>query len=227
MKKFIFCLALLVTSIISFAQDQVVDAKDEPHHRPKLVNEVVRVIDVEVLPGDATLYHTHSLDYPYVMLSTSQLKNTIPGKAQTDLNIAAGLIGYYRASQGAYTHRFTNVDNHAFRAIGIELLNSKAAGGGAVPLIEVYGLTKVLDNERVRAYRITLLRGESLGPLTLPGRSVRIAQTNGALEQSANGGDAQRISLTVAQFEWREAATSYTLKNVGDNVLELVEFEFK
>ena len=227
MKKFIFGFALFISGVIAFAQDQVVDAKDEPHHRPKLVNDVVRVIDVEVLPSDATLYHKHSLDYPYVMLSTSRLKNDVPGKAQTDLNIVAGLIGYYRASQGAYTHRFTNVDNHTFRAIGIELLNSQAAGSGAAPLGQVYGLTKVLDNERVRAYRITLLPDESIGPLTLPGRSVRVAQTAGALEQRINNGDAQKMSLSVAEFEWRDAATSYTLKNVGDSPLELVEFEFK
>ena len=120
------------------------------------------------MPGEATQYHTHSLDYPYVMLSTTRLTNDIPGKAQSELNITAGLIGYYRASQGAYTHRFTNVDDHPFRAIGIELLSSQPSGTGGTPLIEGYGIAKVLDNERVRGYRF-ILRG-------VPYRYVRLGR---------------------------------------------------
>jgi hypothetical protein len=226
-KNLVICFALMINAVTIFAQDQVVDSKDEPHHRPKFVNEVVRVLDVEVMPGDATLYHTHSLDYPYVMLSTSRLKNDIPGKPETDLNIAAGLVGYYRASQGAYTHRFTNVDSAPFRAIGIELFNKQAAGNGAVALVEGYGIAKVLDNERVRGYRLTLLPSESIGPLSLPGRSVRVAQTAGTIEQTSSDGIAKRISMQLGQFEWRESASNVTLKNVGDTAIELVEFEFK
>ena len=94
MKKLSYAIGLLafLGAAIAAAQQQAVDAKDEPHHRPKFVNEVVRVLDVEVLPSEATMYHTHSLDYPYVMLSTSLLKNDIPGKPQADLNITAGVI---------------------------------------------------------------------------------------------------------------------------------------
>ena len=220
-------LLLYLSCRIAYAQVQAVDAKDEPHHRPKLVNEVVRVLDVEVMPGDATQYHTHSLDYPYVMLSTSLLKNDIPDKAQADLIITAGLIGYYRASQGAYTHRFTNAGSKPFRAIGIELLSSAPQGSGAAPLTENAAIKKVLDNERVRGYRLTLAPGESIGPLLLPGRSVRVAQTAGAIEQTVNGAEAVRISLALAQFEWRESAGAYVLKNAGETTMELVEFEFK
>jgi hypothetical protein len=219
-------LSLLVVGSV-WAEEKIVDAKDEPHHRPKFVNEVVRVLNVEVLPGERTLYHTHSLDYPYLMLSTSLLKNDIPGKPQTDLNITAGLVGYYRASQGAYTHRFTNVDSKPFRAIGIELLSNAPLGSGGAPLDESSAVKKVLDNERVRGYRLTLKPGESIGPVTLPGRSVRVAQTASVIEQSVNGSEVSKISMEIAQFEWRETAASYVLKNVGDAIVELVEFEFK
>lgn len=212
---------------VVYAQEQAVDAKDEPHHRPKFVNEVVRVLDVEVLPGEATQYHTHALDYPYLMLSTTLLKNDISGKPQADLNIQLGLIGYYRASQGAYTHRFTNVDTTVFRAIGIELLSDKPLGSGGEAVAENTNVKKVLDNERVRGYRLTLPPGESVGPLSLPGRSVRVAQTAGVIEQSIDDGEPRRISIQLGQFEWRESAAKFVLKNVGDTTIELVEFEFK
>ena len=227
MTKIFYTIAILTQCAFAVAQEQVIDAKEEPHHRPKFVNEVVRVLDIEVLPGDATQYHTHSLDYPYLMLSTTLLKNDIPGKPQTDLNIKLGLIGYYRASQGAYTHRFTNVDVTTFRAIGIELLINKPAGVGGEPLAENTIVKKVLDNERVRGYRLTLQPGESIGPLLLPGRSVRVAQTPAAIEQSVDGGATRKISMRLAQFEWRETAANVVLKNVGDATVEVVEFEFK
>ena len=229
MKDWSTIIWLLLYSVCAaaFAQEQAVEAKDEPHHRPKFVNDVVRVLDVEVLPGEATQYHTHSLDYPYLMLSTTLLKNDIPGKAQADLNIQLGLIGYYRASQGAYTHRFTNVDTSTFRAIGIELLSDKPLGPGAEPLTEDAKVKKVLDNERVRGYRLTLAPGESVGPLVLPGRSVRVAQTVGAIEQSIDGSEPKASTLALGQFEWRETTAAFILRNVGDVAIELVEFEFK
>jgi hypothetical protein len=229
MKAWFTVILLLLYGVctVAFAQEQAVDAKDEPHHRPKFVNEVVRVLDVEVLPGEATQYHTHSLDYPYLMLSTTLLKNDIPGKPQADLNIQLGLIGYYRASQGAYTHRFTNVDTSAFRAIGIELLSDKPLGVGAEPLAENAKVKKMLDNERVRGYRLTLAPGEFVGPLVLPGRSVRIAQTAGVIEQSVGGSVPNTSTLALGQFEWRQIAATVILRNVGDATIELVEFEFK
>lgn len=229
MQKLRYAIGLLSFFVVAIvaAQEQAVDAKDEPHHRPKFVNEVVRVLDVEVSPGEATLYHTHSLDYPYVMLSTSRLKNDILGKPQTDLNISAGLIGYYRAAEGAYTHRFTNAGSNTFRAIGIELLTPAPRGEGGAPLTQSSAVKKVLDNERVRGYRLTLLPGESLGPLTLPGRSVRVMQTAGEIEQSVNGAEPSKVAVALAQFEWRENAATYVLKNTGETIMELVEFEFK
>ena len=39
----------------SWAEEKVVDAKDEPHHRPKFVNEVVRVVDVELMSAAAVI----------------------------------------------------------------------------------------------------------------------------------------------------------------------------
>ena len=98
---------------------------------------------------------------------------------------------------------------------------------GAAPLAESASIKKVLDNERVRGYRLTVAAGESVGPLMLPGRSVRVAQTAGVIEQSVNAGDAASTAVDVAHFEWRETAATVVLKNVGATTLELIEFEFK
>jgi hypothetical protein len=209
------------------AEDKVVPAQEEPHHRPKFQNDYVRVLDVEIAQDDATLFHTHSLDYPYVMVTGVTLLNQLPGGQPGEVKIERGLIGYYRASQGAYTHRFTNLGPGAFRAIGIELLRSAAAGNAVVtPLPDATGYRTVLDNDRVRGYLLRLEPGQSAGPVTLAGPGIRVVLGGGELTQTA-GSNAATLKLEPGQFAWRDQPETLTLKNTGSASLELVEFELK
>ncbi len=138
------------------AEDDVVPADKEPRHVPKLVNEWVRIVDVEIPEGEQTLFHRHSLDYPYVLVTSVTLYNQIYGQEPKDVKMQAGFVGYYNAaSKGAYTHRFINRGPGTFRAIGIELL--QPMGMPAItPLPPLPGIETALDNERVGAYRIKL-----------------------------------------------------------------------
>ena len=217
----------LVIAAAAEAQDAV-PANEEPRHRVKLQNEYVRIIDVEVPAGDATLYHTHSLDYPYVMVTDAFLKNDVPGKPTVDLKITQGLIGYYRASQGAYTHRFVNAGSGTFRAIGIELLKPAPSSVQVVsPLADAAGYKTVLDNERVRGYLVSLEPGQSVGPVTLGGPGIRVVLTGGKIEQKAADGKVATLDLVPAQFAWRDSASAQSLTNVGGSKVEIVEFELK
>jgi hypothetical protein len=177
------------------AQDKVVPAQEEPHHRPKFQNDYVRILDVEIAQDDATGFHTHALDYPYVMVTGVTLLNQVPGGQPAEVKIERGLIGYYRASQGAYTHRFTNLGPGAFRAIGIELLHPAARGGAVVtPLPDASGYRTVLDNDRVRGYLLKLEPGQSAGPVTLSGPGIRVVLEGGELAQTA-GSTATTLKL--------------------------------
>jgi hypothetical protein len=209
------------------AEDKVVPAQEEPHHRPKFQNDYVRILDVEIGQNDATFFHTHSLDYPYVMVTGVTLLNQVPGGEPGEVKIQRGLIGYYRASQGAYTHRFTNLGPGAFRAIGIELLRPAAAGNAVVtPLADATGYRTVLDNDRVRGYLLKLEPGQSAGPVTLSGPGIRVVLGGGQLTQTA-GTSAATLRLERAQFAWRARPETLTLSNTGDTTVELVEFELK
>ena len=209
------------------AEDAAVPAQQEPRHRPKLENEYVRVLDVEIPPGYQTLFHTHALNYTYLMVNAALLRNEVPGKPPADIKIPAGLVGYYRASEGAYTHRFTNIGTETFRAIGIELMRTAPDVSVTPPLPEQSGYVTVLDNERVRAYRVTLEPGQSTPSVTLPGPSIRVAGTAGQVLQQAPGAQPVAMDLTPAQFEFRSGPAAYSLKNVGAARVEIYEFEFK
>lgn len=210
------------------SDDRVVPAHEEPRHVPKLVNQWVRVIDVEIPEGERTLFHEHALDYPYLMVSSVTLRNQVYGQEPKDMPIRRGLVGYYSAStQGAYTHRFINLGPGTFRAIGIELLKPRSGGNPSPPLPDQHGLSTVLDNERVRAYRIVLEPGQSLGPLRIQGPSLRIALTPGTVADQLAGQDTTETSVTPAQFTFSESTRITTLSNHGKEPLELVEFEFR
>lgn len=222
------CLALLPLAAAA-EDDRIVPAHEEPRHVPKLVNAWVRVIDVEIPEGERTLFHAHALDYPYLMVTSVTLRNQVHGQEAKDMPIKRGLVGYYSAStQGAYTHRFINLGPGTFRAIGIELLQPPARGGSASPPNpDQAGLTTVLDNERVRAYRIVLQPGQTIGPLRISGPSLRVALTPGLIADQSAGAEALEAAVAPAKFFFSEATRVTTLTNRGEQPVELVEFEFK
>ncbi len=211
------------------ADERVVPAHEEPRHVPKFANAWVRVIDVEIPEGERTLFHTHALDYPYLMVSSVTLRNQVYGQEAKDMPITRGLVGYYNAStQGAYTHRFINLGPGTFRAIGIELLQPPSgSSAAAAPIPSQPGLTTVVDNDRVRAYRFVLAPGQSLGPITIAGPSLRVALTDGTITDEAAGTAPAEVRVAPAQFTFSERARTITVSNRGAEPVEWVEFEFK
>jgi len=218
------CLACGIS--VAADSERVVPANEEPRHVVKLENEWVRIVDVEIPEGEQTLYHTHSLDYPYVLVTSVTLYNQIYGEKAKDVKMNAGFIGYYdAATNGAYTHRFINRGPGTFRAIGIELLKP-ALQTTSSNLPPVEGAELALDNQRVGAYRIRLAPGASIGPLTIPGPSIRVALTDGKLQHEIEDTLTQ-TRLTPAQFVFQPQTTTAKLTNAGDKELELVEFVLK
>jgi len=218
------CLAC--NGAIAADSERVVPANEEPRHVVKLENEWVRLVDVEIPEGEQTLYHTHSLDYPYVLVTSVTLYNQIYGQEAKDVQMNAGFVGYYdAATKGAYTHRFINRGPGVFRAIGIELLKppSSLTAPGLPPMA---GAEIALDNKRVGAYRIKLAPGASIGPLTIPGPSIRVALTDGKLLHELEDTRTE-TRLAPAQFVFQPQTTTATFTNAGDRELELVEFVLK
>jgi len=214
-------------AVAALAEERVVPASQEPRHRVKLENEAVRVIDVEIPPGYRTLTHEHANNYAFLMVTAARLRNGVPGKPEADIDIGAGLVGYYAASQGAYVHSFTNIGETVFRAIGIELLAPAASSEVTTPLDNASGYVTVLDNERVRVYKLVLQPGQSTSVVPLASRTVRVAGSDVNLTERTADGSKRELRLTPAQFEWRAQATAIALENAGSAPAEIYEFALK
>jgi hypothetical protein len=92
---------------------------------------------------------------------------------------------------------------------------------------EVSAYKSVLDNERVRAWRLVLDPGHSAPPITQKAPGVRIVVKGGNLVESEVGYPNHEMVLKSGDFIWQEQNVTRTLRNVGTTQIELVEFELR
>src|SRR5438094_2138909 len=202
-----------------------VEISGEAHHHPKFENEFVRVWDVTVPPGDATLWHVHRNDNVVVTLGEARLRIETAGAAPGE---SLWKFGEVRFGKATYVHRAMNVGTTPFHNFTIELL--KPPTGAPAPSLPKEPLARepVLENERVRAFKVTLEPGQSTSMHThvLPG--LAIALTAGKIEvitQEKNKPD--RLNLPLGDLRWRPGAVTHTIKNVGQSRFSAVDIELK
>src|SRR3982751_3375364 len=123
LKKFLLIAALMLIPLVGLSQSNSpqnpVEIKAEPRHHPKFENEFVRIWDVTVPGGDATLWHAHRNDNVVVTLAPAKLHIETLGRDPVD---AEWKYGEVRFSKATYVHRAMNAGTTAFHNFTIELL---------------------------------------------------------------------------------------------------------
>src|SRR5438552_1457671 len=96
-----------------------VEINGEAHHHPKVENEFVRIWDVTVPAGEATLWHVHRNDNVVVTFADANLRlesaTAAPAEAQWK-------FGEVRFAKATYVHRAINTGATPFHNLTIELL---------------------------------------------------------------------------------------------------------
>src|SRR5438128_8693818 len=100
-----------------------VEISGEPRHHPKFENEFVRVWEVTVPAGDATLWHVHRNDNVVVTLGDASLRIENATAPPTE---AQWKFGEVRFAKATYVHRALNVGTTPFHNLTIELLKLPA-----------------------------------------------------------------------------------------------------
>jgi len=224
MKVLVSLLLSLLAVLPTLAQESVPVAR-EPRHHLKFENQYVRVYDVVVPSGDATLFHTHAADYLFVSIGDANLKAEVMGNKPGDLILKDGEV---RFTKGPITHRVTNQSKDDFRNITIEVLKSlkpdKPPTGQDEPIA---GHTLVLENDRVRVERLVLNPGESTGMHSHRLSGLVVAVSAGEVEVAAPGQDGQAVKFAPGDFRWREGRVTHKLTNVGKTRFEAVDIDWK
>ena len=234
MRSLFVLISLIVFASIPFATlsqsgtnspQSPVEISGEPRHHRKFENEFVRVWDVTVPAGDATLWHVHRNDNVVITFGDASLRIEALGAAPADSQWKFGEVKFSKAT---YVHRAMNIGTTPFRNMTIELLKLPAGSPEqskpSAPILRV----PVVENERVRAYRVTLEPGESTPMHThvLPGLAV--ALTAAELEVTTQGKDKpERLNLPLGDLRWRGGAVTHSIKNVGKARFEGVDIELK
>ena len=108
------------------APPKVVMVQDEPRHHQVFHQGAVRILDVQIPPGEVTHFHTHDTAILYVPISISPTDTQILGKdwlgvKPTDRSRFEGLVVATDTSYALkpLTHRVKNVGDRLFRLVAI------------------------------------------------------------------------------------------------------------
>src|SRR5712692_5351005 len=205
--------------------DSPVEISGEPRHHPKFENEFVRVWDVTVPAGDATLWHAHRNDNVVVTLGGASLRIETVGAATAEVQWKFGDVRFGKAT---YVHRALNVGTTPFHNLTIEILKSPPGSQELSKLKEPITRAPVLENERVRVYRLSLEPGQSTTMHThlLSGLTIPITAGEVVIEVEGNK-EPQRVKFAAGDVRWRAGAVTHAIKNVGKTRFEAVDIELK
>jgi quercetin dioxygenase-like cupin family protein len=196
----------------------------EPRHHLKFENDYVRVFDVVVPPGDATLFHVHANDYAFVSIGDARLKAEVLGNQPGDLILKDGEV---RFTKGPVTHRVTNVSSAPFRNITIEVLSSPGAKLDEKQSHSIPGHTRVLENDRVRVERVVLEPGQSTGAHEHRLSGLGVVVSAGKIRLESPGQKAQTVQFKPGDFRWHTGAMTHKMTNTGKTRFEAVDIEWK
>lgn len=187
---------------------RVVMVYEEPRHRVVHQDGDLKLLDVQILPGDTTMMHTHDSPILYTFISSGN--GPSGGRVQS--------ITSYATEH--FTHEVTNPGPNLFRIIALAHYGPGEAEGVDTRPDGVPGEPQ-LENDWFRSWRIELAPGEQTA-LHRHRNPVAIVQVGeGRAEVSKeNGFDVELIEM--GQWTWRDAESPYTVFNAGSAPLTIV-----
>lgn len=209
-----------------------VPVHQEPRHHVVYDSPTMRILDIQIPPGDQTLYHTHDTAILYVPIARSQTRSQEwggewSGGAAAPAAAAAATPAPERPGrvnsvttyvEKPYTHRVNNTGTSLFRLVGIANRTPGADGAAAA------SAAPELENRWYRADRLIIRAGASApvpayaGPIVIVMQTPGTAAVDGASWHPLNGsGDLALI----------DGAAAHTVYNRGASDIELVAIAVK
>jgi len=195
--------------------EEWVEVRDEPRHRRRFEDGLVRVYDVLIPPGDTTLYHRHTEDTFYVAVNEATVRNqrwqapeARPG------TVAAGVAMCLPHRAKPLTHQVQNVGDREMRLIGAEIRDSPAVTS-AEPL-SAPGHTVTGEHDRLRVYELALEPGATTGRIDYGFTSLTVFLTIATLAVRQADGSERTLVHAPGDVLWLPAPTAMSITNVGE-----------
>jgi hypothetical protein len=196
------------------------------YHVPVFRNELVTVLNVLIPAHRESGYHRHSLDSVGVLISDTPRTGQVLGAAVTvTAPRERGSANFTNYAREPLIHNVAITGEAPFHNIVVELM--AAQPGGFAVGTRGQGYTQVLDNERVRVWRLVLEPGQSAPAITQAAPGVRVVIDGSELVETLADGHERRMAPRSGEFFWQDAGATRTVRNVGMTRLALVELEIK
>lgn len=197
-------------------------------HQLVFADEDIAILNNLYPPNGDSGFHTHYRDLFAVVIQSSQSRGQGLGKPLTAMPInPAGAAAYSPVGPEPRTHRVVNGDEGVFQIIVIELRRSKPLGDEISSRDAVPQYVQILDNPRMRAWRLILEAGQSVASITQGGKGARAVVRGGQLTTMTSGLQDQHLVLRPGDFAVQPAGATRALQNSGTATIELVEIELK
>jgi hypothetical protein len=133
-----------------------VPVREEPHHKPVLENNYVRLLDVHIKPGDTTLYHVHAAPSVIVHITKSLIGIQVMGQPITpSTQTLPGQTKFVDYDKNPVTHRVYNSDKTLFHVMDIELVKKEPANDSCAAFQNITATTTI-NEKLVRVYKFDL-----------------------------------------------------------------------
>ena len=225
-------LALASTLVPSAAaQSDVVSVPvlKAPFHLPVFKNEYVTLLNAYVPPGRNTGYHTHTVETVSVNVEDADMANQNLGAPQPDpaQRSQRGRANYTDYRKQSRTHKASNVGTTPFHNVSFSFNSPKPSGFTPSSRAGVAGYEQIMDNERVRGWRLLLEPGQSVAAITQQAPGLRVILSGGEIVESVPGQPDRGMNPKLGEFYWQDPSVTRSVRNNGTTRIEILEFELK
>ena len=187
---------------------RIVPILQEPRHRTVHRDGDIYVLDIQINPGDMTLQHTHDAAILYNFISSG--RGPSGGRVSSNTDYVANNFTHQVENEGPELFRIIAITNYG-PPIG-DLKSDRPTGIGVEPEVE---------NPWLRAYSITLEAGKSTELQTHRNPSLVVQVSDGLVHVTREDGITSELTA-MGSWAWRNARSSYHVRNVGKAPVKLV-----
>jgi hypothetical protein len=201
-----------------------------PYHLPVFTNEFVTVLKIFIPPGRNTGYHIHTEDSVSVNMVPADMTNQNLGSSEVTRNERAqrGRATYTAyTKEGPRTHKATNIGQTPFHNVSFIFRSREPGRFKPSSRADVPGYVQIMDNERVRGWRLVLEPGQSVTAITQTAPGLRIVIDGGEIVESVPCHADRGWMLSSGEFYWQDSGVTRALRNIGTTRIEIEEFEIK
>lgn len=222
--------ALSLSAFVQGAEPAPVPIEQADYHVPAMRNDLVTILWVDIPGGRTANYHVHSKDMACVVISDyppEGYSQPLGGPPKSPRRPERGEVSYVPYFHKApEPHKVVNGGTLSAHSICAQLNSAKPYGFKASQRTGG-GYSQVLDNPRVRAWRLILEPGQAAPAITQSAPGLRIVVQGGEIAELVPGRAQRGIAARDDHFYWQDRGITRAVRNIGTRRVELVEFEFK